>query len=318
VRARNIKPGICKNEDLGSCSIAARFLFATLPMMADREGRLDDRPRRIRAELFPYDTNIDVNSLLAELEGCRDRDGSPAFIVRYSDSTGDYIQIKNFHRHQNPHYSEKPSQIPECSKNGHKELLEGSRNIPGELQENSERKPEVPPPDSLNHDSLIHDSLIPDSPNHKSNPEGPDGPLSPLTTVTALNPPKIDPCPHEKIIALYHETLPELPIVREWDDTSKRTLKARWREKAERQSLKWWEGYFQLVRCYPYLMGQNNVGWTATLGWLIGPKNMAKVFNGNYQSREPPLKGKLTERGIRNLAATESYLQQRGGGNAGH
>ena len=36
------------------------------------------------------------------------------------------------------------------------------------------------------------------------------------------------------------------------------------------------------------------------------------------ESRTSPLKGKLTERGIRNLAATESYLEQRGNDNAGH
>ena len=53
-RAKNIKPGFFTNEQLAECSFAARLLFVGLWTLADREGRLEDRPRRIRAQVFPY------------------------------------------------------------------------------------------------------------------------------------------------------------------------------------------------------------------------------------------------------------------------
>jgi len=34
----------------------ARLLYPGLWMLADREGRLEDRPLRIKAEILPYDT----------------------------------------------------------------------------------------------------------------------------------------------------------------------------------------------------------------------------------------------------------------------
>ena len=108
-RARNIKPGLCKNEDLAECSIWARYIFAMLPMLADREGRLEDRPKRIKAELLPFDAQ-DMEPLLAELADKKDAQGV-AFIIRYQNSDGRFIQITKFLAHQKPHYSEKESTI---------------------------------------------------------------------------------------------------------------------------------------------------------------------------------------------------------------
>lgn len=103
--ARNIKPGLYKNEDLAECSIWARHLFALLPMVADREGRLEDRPKRLKGELFAYD-NVDVDPLLDELQAY-------GFIDRYSVNGRRYIQIVKFLEHQRPHGTEKDSVIPD-------------------------------------------------------------------------------------------------------------------------------------------------------------------------------------------------------------
>jgi len=46
-RSRNIKPGFFRNEMLAECSPLARLLFAGLWCLADRFGRLEDRPKRI-------------------------------------------------------------------------------------------------------------------------------------------------------------------------------------------------------------------------------------------------------------------------------
>lgn len=103
-RARNIKPGFYKNEDLAECTIWARYIFPGLWMLADREGRLEDRPKRIKGELVPFDT-IDIEPLLHELT-------AREFILRYEVEGSRYIQILNFERHQNPHHREGPSTIP--------------------------------------------------------------------------------------------------------------------------------------------------------------------------------------------------------------
>lgn len=103
-RARNIKPSFFTNEQLAECSIEARLLFVGLWTLADREGRLEDRPKKIRAEVFPYDL-CDCEPLLAELH-------KHGFIVRYQVDGSRYIQIPNFLKHQHPHKQEKASSIP--------------------------------------------------------------------------------------------------------------------------------------------------------------------------------------------------------------
>ena len=47
-RSRNIKPGFFKNEDLLDLPYEYRLLFVGLWTLADREGYLEDRPKRIR------------------------------------------------------------------------------------------------------------------------------------------------------------------------------------------------------------------------------------------------------------------------------
>jgi uncharacterized phage protein (TIGR02220 family) len=104
-RARNIKPGFFANEELVELPFATRLLFIGLWTIADREGRLEDKPKRIKMVLFPAD-NIDVDEALCEL-------AAKKFILRYSVDGIQYIQILAFKKHQNPHKDEKASSIPE-------------------------------------------------------------------------------------------------------------------------------------------------------------------------------------------------------------
>ena len=103
-RSRNIKPGFYKNEDLAECSVWARLLFPGMWMLADRAGRMEDRPKRIKGEIFPFDS-VEVCPLLDELEQWK-------FILRYEKGGVKYIQITTFSRHQRPHSREKASEIP--------------------------------------------------------------------------------------------------------------------------------------------------------------------------------------------------------------
>ncbi len=104
-RMRTLKAGFFTNEELAACSPLARLLFAGLWVIADRDGRLEDRPRRIRAELLPYD-EVDVDELLDELDGA-------GFIRRYEIAgSGRFIWIVKFRKHQRPSAREVPSVIP--------------------------------------------------------------------------------------------------------------------------------------------------------------------------------------------------------------
>jgi len=104
-RARLIKPGFYANEQLAECSLLARFIFPGLWMLADRRGRLEDRPKRIKGELLRYDDG-DVDALLAELE----RNG---LIARYCIGDQRLIQILEFEKHQHCHVREPESALPE-------------------------------------------------------------------------------------------------------------------------------------------------------------------------------------------------------------
>jgi hypothetical protein len=104
MRARTLKPGFFKNENLCECTPLCRILFAGLWCLADRDGRLEDRPKRIKAEALPYD-DIDVDALLDMLQ-------SGGFIIRYSVDGLRCIQIVSFSKHQHLHRNEPQSMLP--------------------------------------------------------------------------------------------------------------------------------------------------------------------------------------------------------------
>lgn len=99
--------------------------------------------------------------------------------------------------------------------------------------------------------------------------------------------PTVQACPHQAIVDLYHEILPELPRVALLSDTRRRHLQSRWREHAAHQSLDFWRDYFLTVKASQFLMGRvpGRMGakpFRATFDWLIAPSNFVKVVEGNY------------------------------------
>ena len=103
-RARNIKPGFFSNDKLAEVHPLGRILFAGLWTIADRAGRLEDRPKKIKAEILPYDA-CNVDKLLDDLQ-------ERNFITRYEIGGVRYIQVTAFTKHQNPHKKEAESTIP--------------------------------------------------------------------------------------------------------------------------------------------------------------------------------------------------------------
>ena len=140
-RSRNIKPGILDNEELAALSPYARLLFIYLWMLADKSGRLEDRPARIKKQALGYDS-VDANELLQQLS-------DSGFIARYEVDGNRLIQIVNFEKHQSPHVREQASQLPGLEDRTDKVVIKHN-------QGSAIASPRSP-------DSLIPDSLIPDS-----------------------------------------------------------------------------------------------------------------------------------------------------------
>lgn len=157
-RARNIKPGFFTNDVLAECCPLARILFQGLWCHADREGRLEDRPRKLKAEILPYD-DCDIENLLDQLS-------SKGFVIRYQHGSSRFIQVVNFVKHQNPHIKESESTIPAPC-------------LSGASTEQAENKPEQA--------RLIPDSplLIPDSLQEQAQPEEPKSKTATATRLPA-------------------------------------------------------------------------------------------------------------------------------------
>lgn len=101
MRMRVVKPGFFYVD----ASPLARILFAGLWCVSDREGRCEDRPKRLRTEILPYDTDADVDALLDEL-------AERGYITRYWVGGCRYIAVLCFPKHQRPSPRESPSVIP--------------------------------------------------------------------------------------------------------------------------------------------------------------------------------------------------------------
>lgn len=109
-RSRNVKPGFFKNEAVAACSPMARLLFVGLWTLSDREGRMEYRPLKIKAELFPFDS-CDVDALITELATVGE--GMEPLVVRYESGCSKYLWLPGFRRNQNPHPKEPNSVLPE-------------------------------------------------------------------------------------------------------------------------------------------------------------------------------------------------------------
>ena len=103
-RTRSIKPSFFKNEYLAECEPMARLLFVGLWTLADSQGRMEFRPLRIKAELFPYE-NCDIVGLLKQLA---DR----GFVRAYESGDVKVLEIPTFGEHQRCHPDERDEGLP--------------------------------------------------------------------------------------------------------------------------------------------------------------------------------------------------------------
>lgn len=162
-RARNIKPAFFDNEDLAELIPQYRLLFIGLWCLADREGRLECRPKKIKASLFPYEDCNVVEALMQLSE--------KNLISMYSINENSYIQVVKFTEHQKPHGTEKDSVIPSINgyltvnKRSDKGLINGEPDLiyVGDTIKNSNLD-KITVKHTLDNVELMSDNaLIPDS-----------------------------------------------------------------------------------------------------------------------------------------------------------
>jgi len=112
-RIRYLKPEFFSDEDLAEFPFQTRLTFAGLWCWADKSGRLEDRPKFLKCQIFPYD-DVDMEGELQKL--CQFKISGQPFIHRYETDGQRYISIPCWDKHQRPHHTEKNSVIPEPPK----------------------------------------------------------------------------------------------------------------------------------------------------------------------------------------------------------
>lgn len=104
-RIRTIKPDFFTSEDIVSLTPLARLFYVALWCEADREGRLEWKPRTLKFRYLPGD-DCDMDALTGELTGA-------GLVVLYEVHGKVYAEIPSFKKHQIINNREAQSSIPE-------------------------------------------------------------------------------------------------------------------------------------------------------------------------------------------------------------
>lgn len=251
-RIRSIKIEFFRDEDLAMLSHAHQLLFEGLWVLADRDGRLEDRPLRIHADIFPFnrDRSLDVNVMLDELAA-----GDNPFIVRYVVNGRRLITVINFLKHQRPHHTEPESTLPGPDRDDH-----------------------LHPPDihGVATEDIHHGGVNGENPldqgmgngSGSGNGSGKGGraaPAAPADLADAWNAGVTGPVSQCQGLTA----------------ARRRKAQSRLRE----ASLDEWRVVIARINASPFCRGANDRAWTASFDWLLQPDVRLKVLEGKYDPR---------------------------------
>jgi len=250
-RARNLKPGLLKNEILGVADPLLTILFEGLWLLADREGRLEDRPLRIKAEVLPYRDGIDMDAMLNWLQ-------SNGFILRYEVQGKRYILVLEFVKHQNPHKNEPESVIPAPEQIGTTPEIFGSA-----------------PADSLSTDSLSTDSTTVDSPDGESL-------ACPVEEIIAMYHEAMPDNPRVKVANVARRGV----IKARWKEAARLDCKPfGYRSRAD--GIAAWRAFFETCSESAFLTGRSTPRpgappFLADIDFLLSPSGFTKCLENKY------------------------------------
>lgn len=254
-RIRTIKPEFFTSEDTCALSPLARLLYIALWCESDKKGRLVWKPATFKLRYLPGDA-IDITTLCQELL-------SRGVVVLYGEGLA-YIPSFELHQHINPRESESklpnPSEIDALA-------TRADASIP-------ELHPQVGREGKGKEGKEIKAHVASDAADLLGDPSADE---------------KVDTCPHQKIIALYHEVLPQCPRVRDWTPARATQLRARWNEDPSRQNLDYWRRFFEYVSSCGFLVGVTTTTaqrpFFADLEWMTKSANFTKIREQKYESR---------------------------------
>lgn len=271
MRARGIKPSFFTDERIVELGPLTRLLFIGLWCLADREGRLADKPKQIRLNVLPVD-HCDVDAMLTELSNA-------GFLIRYDIEGQRFIQIKNFTKHQSPHQKEQASTIPApdmhqtCTVQAHLTSDSGLRiSDPCLLTADGN----TPPPPLQGGESMLPGTEQPKPKPDQPKPKAKSKPRAPKPTAGGL---------------------PEFAVVlAEWNaqnvsaglppafSTDSRLTSFR-----ERWAVAWWRDNWRAgmerVMASKFCRGENDRNWRADMTFFLRPDTLAKIMEGKYDDK---------------------------------
>lgn len=240
MRIRALKPGFFKSEELAELSPWHRLCFEGLWCCADRNGRMSDRPKRLKAEIFPYD-DLQMDHLLWDL-------ARAGFIRRYVIGAQPLIDIPSWDLHQHPRQDEAESVLAA--------YVQGSDRSTTSLDTST--YPAARPIDTV--PSLSSDEPVALARMGNGRWEVGDGTVGDTAAGAAA-------FRAQDLMDLWNaETKPPLPRCRELTEGRRSKIRARI---ARRPSLAEWREAFAFVSVDPFYRGENDRGWVADFDYVL-------------------------------------------------
>lgn len=288
---RVLRAGILTSDRVNELSWGGEVFYRRLMSIVDDYGRYDGRPSILLAALFPLRiTRVFESDIVGFIE-----ESVAAGLVRVYEVDGkQFVELLRFGQRMRAKASKWPA--PPTS-------ADICQQMPAN-DSHAQANDEHPLSDSAGGGGGGGDGVVFGDGVDISTPNGvevlADGAHPSDPPAEEAEKDGLPPCPHERIIAMYHEELPMLPRVREWTGTRQAHLRARWKSKmianghapeytSTPAGLIWWRNFFRYVGESKFLMGQvsgreGRPPFEADLEWLIKPGNHVKVVEGKYHN----------------------------------
>jgi hypothetical protein len=254
--SRILRDGILTSVPINRLSPGAELFYRRLMSVVDDYGRYYAIPGLLRAACYPLQLDRiredDVISWLIECTKLSHSDTKEPLIVVYAVQGKECLQITKFKQQYKtkPKFPEPPSILTEPLTNRTRPVNESVH---------------------LDGDGDVDVDVFEDGDDKGE---------------TKVSPPA---CPHGEIIKLYSVHLPMGRQVRPpWNGERAKHLQARWREIRERQTLGWWDQFFEHCAKSKFLTGRKpprrpgEKPFEVSLDWIVAPSNFQKIIEGAY------------------------------------
>lgn len=259
-RIRTIKPDFFTSEDIVGISPLARLLYIATWLEADREGRFVWRPKTLKLRYLPGD-QCDIEMLADELV-------SAGLVVTYEINGQTFAEIPTFAKHQVINNRETASTIPARVTDA-----------------------------SCTREQRVTDATT--TPLMGKEGKGKEGNEEAYASVPGKPATEQKPaCPAEDIVRLYHEAMPDNPMVRVLNDARRKAIRARWKEAAgltckpfgytsREDGLTAWRQFFEVCAESDFLTGRapaqpGKPPFLADIDFLMSPAGFAKCLENKY------------------------------------